>query len=163
MPITNEEAKEKALEIIRLRLIELRRAVREELIAQGHVATGQLVNNITIKLIRSEPLIGQLEIFDYAEDLDVQRTVLPPNYRQILYNWSFDVPDLAALSDQERTSFSYAAYNNAVKEGIPTTGALEYSKNGRRTEWSKFTIDNFDLRESDFDEWFDFVIEKVFT
>lgn len=134
----------------------------EELTLQGHIATGALVNNIIIKLVRKDPIEGRMEIFDYAYDLDSKRPP-PDNYRQILYNWSFDKPDLANLSNQERSSFTYLAAKKASEEQIPTDSALAYSQNGRRTEWSKNTIDNFDFQDEVWDEWFDFIFEKIFV
>ena len=131
----------------------LKRKIIDELKKQGHVATGNLINSIEIKTEKtSEGLKGYIIMDGYANILDkgVKANRVPysgntggggtSKYIEALIEWIGVIKP--SLAQNERKSFAFAIAQKAKKEGHPTKGSFAYSQNGRRTEWSKFAIDD---------------------
>jgi hypothetical protein len=124
--------------------------IRKEIIAQGHVATGNLLNSIHTEIEdKGDSLVGRVYIADYAGILDkgVSASRIPyspgsgagsSKYIDALVNWISTIKP--GLSDTDKKSFAFAIANKAKKEGHPTRGSFAFSKNGRRTGWAKAAI-----------------------
>lgn len=117
-------------------------SIKEELDQQGHRASGKLIESIEAKVKNDFDSILSGEVFmeEYGQYLDKR---IPP--QRIKYNplwllpWAKRVKP--GLSDQELRSFVFAVWSKHKKEGMPTRGSYAYSKNGRRTEWSKHAVE----------------------
>jgi hypothetical protein len=60
-------------------------------------------------------------------------------YIQALLDWAANIKP--NLSDKERKSFVFAVAKKAKKEGHPTNGSYAFTKNGRRKDWIKYSIE----------------------
>ena len=129
----------------------VKKAIQEELEAQGHRASGKLIDTIEIKV---EPFQGGwkggIYMQDYAFILDKgvspQRVPYSPGsgagsskYIEALMNWIAVIKP--GMSARERKSFAFAIAQKAKNEGHPTRGSYAFSRNGRRKEWAKYAID----------------------
>lgn len=141
--LTNEIA----AEFLRM-LKDLEKTGKDELKAQGHVATGRGLNSIQALITDQsvDRLVGVIMAEDYLigpVDKGVKRSRIPYTpgrsrartslYIQGLINWARTVKP--GLSDQERKSFAFAVAAKHKKEGMPTRGSYAFSSNGRRKGW----------------------------
>jgi len=139
-----KESVNKLLEVVK-------KSIQEELEAQGHRATGKLIDTVEIRLTKTpDGYRGGIYVQDYAVILDKgvrpDRVPYSPGsgaktslYIEALKEWTKIIKP--GLGERERTSFAFAIAANAKKQGHPTQGSYEYSRNGRRKEWAKFAID----------------------
>ena len=123
-----------------------------EIKAQGHVATGKLINSLeTVIEQKGTLLVGKILINDYSGILNAgvspERVPYTPRsgrktskYITALINWGRVVKP--SLSEKELKSFAFAVAATAKKEGHPTRGSYAYSENGRRKSWAENSIDN---------------------
>lgn len=114
--------------------------IRNELDQQGHRASGRLIDSITTDVVaRGGTVIGKVLMEDYGRYLD---TGTRPHYPPIseLIDWAGSVKP--GLSDRERRSFAFAVQRSIATHGTPTPGSFQFSKNGRRKDWSKYAIRN---------------------
>lgn len=124
--------------------------IKEEIIAQGHVATGRLLNSLRTEIIdTNDTLIGRIYIADYAFILDkgVKSSRVPYSrgsgagrsaYIDALLGWIDTIKP--GMAEVEKKSFAFAIAQTAKNEGHPTRGSFQFSKNGRRTGWAKAAI-----------------------
>lgn len=114
---------------------------REELVEQGHYASGRLDRSFEARVVMNavDGLVGQILTEDYGEALDTG--VRAENIR---YNPAVLLPWLRIvkknLNDTARLRLAYAIKSTHTKEGMPSRGALAYSNNGRRTGWKAASI-----------------------
>lgn len=119
----------------------LREEIRSELLAQGHRASGKLIDEIDIVIEqKTENVIrGVIKMQDYYTYVNTgTRPHWPPF--DAIYEWAKIIK--SGEPDKEVRSFSYAVMNVMSEEGTPSKGSFTFSNNGRRTEFSKFAIDN---------------------
>lgn len=125
----------------------------KELEEQGHRATGKLIDTIRVTFrMDGTKLVSEIFIEDYAFILD--KGVIAANvpyrrgsgagtskYIDALIGWINVVKP--GLSEVESKSFAFAIANKAKQVGHPTTTSphIPWSSNTRRTEWSKFAVD----------------------
>jgi len=126
--------------------------IKKEITAQGHVATGKLINSIRTEIKRTgDTLTGRIYIQDYGFILDkgVRPGRVPysrgsgagtSKYIEALIGWINIVRP--GMSLMERKSFAFAIATKAKREGHPTRGSFSFSRNGRRTNWSEHAIKN---------------------
>jgi hypothetical protein len=123
--------------------------VREELAAQGHRATGRLMDTLE-KQITADILNGEwtanILMEDYgrfvndgvrANRIAYQRGSGRQSSRYIagLLDWAATVrPE---LDEKERRSFVFAVAEKHKKEGMPTAGSYAFSTNGRRLAFTE--------------------------
>jgi len=126
-------------------------AAREELRAQGHVATGQSLRNITKEVYVNLGGVSGAKIYvpDHLIILDrgVRASRVPyggrtggggmSRYIAALIQWLATVRG-GSIQERKKIAFSIAAA--AKKEGHPTSGSYKYSTNGRRKGWSQEAI-----------------------
>lgn len=126
---------------------------RDELIAQGHRATGALVASIEGGVDDSQVnrLIGYVLGNEYGQIVSdgVPASRVPfgrgsrggrtSKYIEALLAWSEVVrPGITA---RERMSFVFAVANTHRREGISSRGSVSFSSNGRRKEWIKYGLE----------------------
>ena len=132
----------------------IKEQVQKELEEQGHRATGKGIDDMDITIERTrDGFVAKLMVQDYLFIVD--KGVTPgrvpfsgrgsggggseSKYIQALIDWIKVIKP--SLEEAERKSFAFAIANKAKEEGHPTRGSFEFSRNGRRKEWSKFAID----------------------
>lgn len=125
--------------------------IKKELLAQGHNATGNLIDSIEVRIEQTEEgYKGQIWINDYAfilnDGVKAERVPYKPGsgaktskYISALEKWVGVIKP--SLTDKERLSFAFAIAKTAKKEGHPTRGSYAYSSNGRRKSWAEYAID----------------------
>lgn len=138
--------------VVRRALEFVKKSIIAEIKAQGHVASGKLIETIEIRINRTpDKITGGIYMEDYAIVLDrgvkADRVPFSPGsgarsslYIQSLIDWIATIKP--GLGDRERKSFAFAIANKARQEGHPTRGSFSFSQNGRRREWSKHAIDD---------------------
>lgn len=124
-----------------------------ELLAQGHRATGKSIDSMRVTFrMDGTKLVSEIWVEDYLFIIDKGVTPgrVPYNrgsgagtskYIDALIAWIGVVKP--SLSETEAKSFAFAIANKAKQVGHPTTTSphIPWSSNTRRTEWSKFAID----------------------
>ena len=134
-----------AIELLKTNLFHalnfLKREIQEELSAQGHRASGKLIDEIDVVVRRKSANVmsGQILMHDYAEAVDKGTRPHWPRYDDI-YRWAGFVQP--SLSEKERQSFTYAVMTTIAREGTPSRGSYAFSQNGRRKAFTEFAIDN---------------------
>lgn len=121
--------------------------IREELIAEGHDASGELVNSMSYTItVTSERVFAEVRILDYALILDagVPASSVPFSADELgrrggtsayiagLLDW---MGDIGIVGEQEKLGFAMRIARVAAIEGHPTSGAYAFTSNGRRTGW----------------------------
>jgi len=107
----------------------------KEIEEQGHKASGKGIRSFEVKVIEGGPvLIGQVIGEDYLVYLD---TGTRPHYVPIgpLLRW---VRKIKGVPARERVSRAYKVQKSIARVGTPSPGSFRFSKNGRRTNWSRF-------------------------
>jgi len=134
------------------------REIRE----QGHVASGRGVRSLETRVRRHGGLvIGEVLVNDYMMFVDSGTRPHFPPVRAIL-KWVKTIRP--GLSEASAKSMAWAVATNMAKEGTPSRGSFQYSKNGRRREWTRFAAEasargiDAILEDSD---WLQFVIDEV--
>lgn len=126
---------------------------REELISQGHRATGALVASIEggVDASQVNRLIGYILGNEYGQIVSdgvpasrvpfggSKRGARTSKYIEKLLTWSEDVRP--GLSASERMSFVFAVANTHKREGISSKGSVAFSTNGRRKDWIKYGLE----------------------
>ena len=127
---------------------DLVKALREELLMQGHKATGKLSESFKSKVSMSgDSIILTIEGEDYGKYVDSGRRAgkMPPI--QAIFNW-VKTKGIAS-ADKKARSIAFAIATAIAREGIPTRGAYRHTKNGRRKNFIKFVLNqNKDRIES---------------
>lgn len=142
---------------------------KDEVTAQGHIATGAGVNSIAglITNRNLSRLAGAIMANDYmVERIDpgVPANQIPisgaarQTYISDLMRWARVIkPGLAV---DETIRFAVATANVHAREGMPTNKSIRFSNNGRRTGWISNSFETNDAIE-EFEELTDFI--EVFT
>lgn len=122
--------------------------LKEELKAQGHVLTGNLLNSIQISFIETgDEIIGGIisEEYGLALDKGVRAKRIPykrgsgaksSKYIAALIRFF----ELRGLGPKNARSAAFATANVHKREGMPTQNSFKYSSNGRRTGWISDTV-----------------------
>jgi len=121
-------------------------SLKQELKAQGHVLTGQLLNSIRFELTREgSKIVGVFFAADYGliVNFGVKAANIPygggktgaktSKYIQGLFSFF----RRKGLSERESLSAAFATAKTHKREGMPSRGSFKYSENGRRTGWIK--------------------------
>lgn len=125
--------------------------LREELTEQGHVLTGRLRDSIQYR-IQATPgkVVGMIEAEDYALSMEfgVPASRIPfsgatgrggtSKYISGLIRFFI----LRGRSPAEAKRAAFATANAHKREGMPTRGSYQFSKNGRRTGFVSHTINS---------------------
>ena len=117
-------------------------ALQNELIAQGHSATGSLINSFEGNVV-TVPNGFVLEILgnDYAFAVNDGRKAggkkIPLD---VLVEW-IEQRGIAS-GDKEVKNIAFAIQNAIFQEGSPTSGSLRFSNNGKRTGFIDIVIEN---------------------
>ncbi len=128
-------------------------AMKDEFIQQGHSASGKTLDSFEVVIRREfQDLVGEILVASTAVFVDNRTRAHRPPFKAI-FEWSEHV--LKGASEEERKSFSWAVINKIEKEGTPTRKAFEFSKNGRRTEFSRIAID---ATEDEFEGELDYLL-----
>lgn len=109
----------------------------EELTAQGHVASGQTINSLGVRI---EPA-GAFSLEGVIYGSKVLRfldTGTKPHWPPVdaIKSWLLD----KGVSPSEAEAAKWPISATIAKYGTPTPGSYEYSRNGRRTEWSTYAL-----------------------
>ena len=123
-------------------------ALREELLKQGHKATGKLSESFKSKVsMTGDNIILTIEGLDYGKYVDSGRRPGKRPPIQAIFNW-VKTKGIAS-ADKKARSIAFAIATAIAREGIPTRGAYAHTKNGRRKNFIKFVIsENKDKIES---------------
>jgi hypothetical protein len=156
----------------------LRRLVlglQKELEAQGHKATGRLVESAELKyaIETSTQLVAEIYFEDYWEVVNdgVRASRIPyrgqrsggkSKYIEALIAWAQVVKPGLTLS--EAKSFAFAVANKHKEEGMPTRGSYRFSSNGRRTKFVDVVKKDFEEKLAeliDFDNLLFAIVERI--
>ena len=120
---------------------ELLKEFANELIGQGHRATGSLISSLR-KDILFAPSSYRLVFYanDYGMYLETGRRSGKYVPIEPLMRWV--AAKGMASTNKEVRSIAYAISKAIQQQGIPTRGAHKYSKVGRRTLWITATVTN---------------------
>jgi len=116
--------------------------LQKELIAQGHEATGRLVNSFEQRVVTiPDGMALEILMNDYGTYVNDGRKAggkkVPIN---VLVDW---VKRKAIVNgDREIKSLAFAIQQTIFKEGSPTSGSFKFSTNGRRTGFIDIVIEN---------------------
>ena len=136
-------------------------ALVEEIKLQGHNDTGGLINSFESKeteyIYRS---VIEILFFDYGTYLNYGRRAGTYVPLAVLFDW---VKRRLKLSGLEARRATFAINNKIFKEGIPTRGALKYSRTGKRTQFIDDALKRKDKEISEaIGEYFKTVISTKF-
>lgn len=118
-------------------VLEVEERLRQELIDQGHVAFGNLLNSVSGSVTR-EPQYIDISFYalDYAFAVNdalpaskVKYIPLDGDFREWI-QLRFNTTD-----DREVKGIYFAIHNKWFKEGRPTQDSYRFSNNGKRTDW----------------------------
>jgi hypothetical protein len=117
-------------------------ALQKELIAQGHKATGNLVNSFEERVLElPNSIVLEILMDDYGTYVNSGRKAggkrVPIN---VLVDW-IERRGIAN-GDKEVKSVAFAIQQKIWQEGSPTKGSFKFSNNGRRAGFIDFVIDN---------------------
>ena len=117
----------------------LQTEIRDELIQQGHKATGNLIDSVKVHATDFQ-IIGE-SIF-YGEYVERGRKAKEKRVPiDALIQWIED-KNFSVANDAEKKSIAFAIQAKIYKEGIPTKNSMKYSKNGRRQKYLSTVLDN---------------------
>lgn len=117
-------------------------SLQKELIAQGHQATGNLVNSFEERVIElPDSMVLEILMDDYGTYVNSGRKSggkkVPIN---VLVEW-IERRGIAS-GDKEVKNAAFAIQQKIYQEGTPTSGSFRFSNNGRRKGFIDFVIDN---------------------
>ena len=152
MPDVKQEFFDELAERLEAFVDKIVKDIQAELVAQGHVASGDGLRSIKQEIERKPNMVQSLIYMnDYLQAIDqgVKASKVPyggnsgrggtSKYIQGLYTW---FRTYKGLSDEEALQASFATANAAKREGHPTNGSFAYSTNGRRTGFFTDTLEN---------------------
>jgi len=126
-----------------------REAIRAELKAQGHIATGKLYNSMRIEIVEDgKGYIGRLWVQDYYVNIEFRMGPGSVPYTRgsgksssqmimgLFKHWQ-------RLGVANPLAASFATANVWKKEGRPTRASFKYSSNGRRTGFMEHGVKAF--------------------
>ena len=110
----------------------------EELVSQGHKATGKLISSINQKVtVQLNSLIGEIEMLYYGRFVDegvkAEKVKIGRKYIDAIVRW-LKVKKFQGNNKKLR-GIAFAIGNKHKKEGIPTKASSRFSKDGRRKEF----------------------------
>lgn len=116
--------------------------LQKELIAQGHSATGNLVNSMEGKtMVLPNSVAIEILMDDYSQYVNDGRKAGGKKVPiAVLIDWVERRG--IANGDKEVKNAAFAIQQKIFKEGSPTTGSFKFSSNGRRTGFIDFVIAN---------------------
>ena len=116
--------------------------VKDELEAQGHRATGKLIDSIRKQIdVSSDTIAGFVYMQEYYKYVDSGfRPKLSRAYIDALVEWMKSAGVGIGSSDKERRGIAFAIYNVAKNTGHPTPGSFQFSSNGRRKGFIAETV-----------------------
>lgn len=121
----------------------IQKELSEELMAQGHKATGDLINSIKFDISNfgSDGMVLDISFFKYGIFVDSGRKAGKKRVPMVaLIAWVIEKG--IARGDAEVLRAAYAIREKIFKEGIPTKDSFQYSNNGRRTGWFTNFVDS---------------------
>lgn len=127
----------------------LMKTMQHELRGQGHVDTGRLHDNMTIKIKETDTsIVGQLWLEDYY--VNIEFPMVPgrvPYSRGSGASMSKMIEGLmrwfARKGVSNAKAASFATANKWLQEGRPTRNSYGFSSNGRRTGFVKHSVEQF--------------------
>jgi len=129
----------------------LKKELGKELEAQGHKATGSLINSIEYAVnFYKDGLILAISYNDYGAVVNngVKASRIPygkdsnggtSQYIQGLLNWVLKVKTLTTEKNKA-LGIAFAIAKTHAKMGIPTLNSFKYSKNGRRLGFQDYVL-----------------------
>jgi len=113
----------------------------KELLAQGHKATGKLINSIeSDAVISPDKATLQISFEDYGIFVDSGRKKGAKKVPiQALINWI--IAKSLASGDREIKNMAFAIQTNIFKQGIPTRNSNQFSRTGSRTGFIDNTLE----------------------
>lgn len=117
-------------------------ALQQELISQGHEATGNLVNSFEQNVISlPNSLVLEILMDDYGVYVNEGRK---PNAKKVPIAVLIDWIERRAIAsgDKEVKNVAFAIQQKIFQEGSPTSGSYKFTSNGRRKGFIDFVIDN---------------------
>jgi len=142
------------------------KALQEELIGQGHEATGNLIKSFEQRVVYlPKSVVMEILMDDYGiyvnEGREKKKKKVPLD---ALIKW---IEQRAiANGDKEVKSMAFAIQQNIWAEGSPTAGSFKYSKNGRRKGFIEYVIDHkldnvYDELEKELFEGYETAISSI--
>lgn len=127
--------------------------LRQELIGQGHSATGRLAKSIDFD-IKDDGLGALINIVHEEYGIYVNTGVRPERVPFTLGSGAKSSKFITALIKwvlikgiapgfAKAKGIAFAIAKNAKKEGIPSKGSYKFSNNGRRTGWIDHPSESF--------------------
>jgi hypothetical protein len=112
---------------------------RNELEAQGHVAKGELINSLRYE-VKNTGAGYEINIYglDYAKYVEMGFGAGHWVNPYALAEW-VETKGIAS-GEREIKNAAFAIRNKIFKEGMPTRGSYQFSKNGRRKEFIQAVI-----------------------
>jgi hypothetical protein len=117
-------------------------ALQKELMAQGHKATGNLVNSFEQRVLElPNSMVLEILMDDYGTYVNEGRKAGGKKVPiDVLIQWIYRRG--IASGDKEVKNVAFAIQQKIWQEGSPTSGSFKFSSNGRRTGFIDFVIDN---------------------
>ena len=113
--------------------------LRQELVTQGHNATGKLSQSLKHKVkVESNAIILTIDASYYAKWVEHGRRAGKRPPIEVLFNW-VKTKGIAS-TDKRARSIAFAIATAIGRKGTPLRGSYAYSKNGRRKDFIKITL-----------------------
>lgn len=125
-----------ALRLVGAFLVE---ALQNELLNQGHKATGDLINSINYKIEGLNLIIQTPKNYVTAMENGLPKGHSVPV--SALIRW-IEIKGIAT-GEKEIINAAWAIRAAIMREGSPTKGAFKFTKNGRRTGFAQVVIDQY--------------------
>lgn len=129
----------------------LTQELTQELLKQGHKATGSLINSINYAVeFYKDALVLSMEYNDYGAVVNngVKANRIPYGqsnggggksaYIQGLYNWV--ITKRLATTDKEALGIAFSIAKTHQKFGMPTPKSFSFSRNGRRVGFQDYVL-----------------------
>lgn len=115
--------------------------LREELINQGHVASGSLVDTMRYEVQGDKVLVYANNYAKAMEQGLPKGTAVPVS---ALMNWIM-IKGIAS-GEEESREIAWKIRQTIIKQGSPTKGAWKFTTNLRRTGFVEFTIKEYNKK-----------------
>lgn len=139
----------------------------DELEAQGHRATGNLIRSV-VALVKSEVDGAEIAMSHFNYGVVVNTGVLSARvpysrgsgaktskFIDALMAW-IQIRGIAGGLDKTVRSIAFAMATAMKRDGIPTKGSYAFTSNGRRTQWIDYVYNKYNV------PWADRVEEETF-
>ncbi len=116
--------------------------LQQELIGQGHKATGSLINSMEGRtMVLPNSVVVEILMDDYSQYVNDGRK---PGGKKVPISVLIDWVERRGIAsgNKDVKNAAFAIQQKIFREGSPTDGSFKFSNNGRRKGFIDFVIDN---------------------